>query len=97
MDFPRPVPRRLEDDAMNREGPDTIMQQYQSCLGCRHHEQHMRVSGRNPVYDHYCKHPGSPKGFTAILFPGAAWIGDSDHTPGWCPILNPAPDAGRTA
>lgn len=27
------------------------------CISCKYHHQRMFISGRNPIYHHYCEHP----------------------------------------
>jgi hypothetical protein len=69
------------------EGPQLVASQHRTCCFCRYHDQRMQISGMNPVYDHYCKHPESPKNRYAFRHDGSAWIGTSDMTPLWCPYL----------
>lgn len=76
---------------MHGEGPQVIASQHQTCSLCKYHDQRMYKSGRNPEYDHYCKHLDSPRSRLAFwLESGTAWIGKSDTTPKWCPYLTPA-------
>lgn len=56
----------------------------ENCLGCGHHDQVLKVSGREPVYDNFCRHPAAPHG---VFAHGEAWIGYSNSTPRWCPLL----------
>ncbi len=73
---------------MHGEGPQVIASQHQTCGFCKYHDQRMQISGMNPVYDHYCKHPDSPRSRLAFWHDsGSVWIGTSDHTPTWCPYL----------
>lgn len=62
---------------------------YQSCMGCRYHDQRMIKSGLHPLYWHYCLHPSNPK----MLMEGNMFgekgrlIGSNHVTPMWCEAL----------
>lgn len=77
-----------------RDGPIAFTKTEYSCGLCRYHKSHMQRSGRDPVYHHYCTHPDAePKtclvGIAALnsLEPDGRFIGRSELTPDWCPIL----------
>lgn len=73
-----------------QEGPHTrnvLGHTEQTCFGCKWHESRMRKSGRDPVYEHFCKHPAQAH-MRVHLDPGA-YIGTTDDTPlSWCPVIN---------
>ena len=52
---------------------------YRSCQGCDFYERTMFKSGRNPEYNHNCKHAHALKLLHGNL--------DSDATPDWCPVM----------
>ncbi len=70
-----------------QEGP-TKTAGYQSCVGCCHHVSDVIPTGRSPERHHYCTHPES---VTPLLLsfvrPDSAWIGTTDQTPSFCPML----------
>lgn len=74
------------------EGPTKLQFSYQSCSGCKWHEQKMMKSGRDPEYWHYCQHPDTKfRDFIIQGEPDGCYIGKDDHTPPWCPVTTPAP------
>lgn len=57
------------------------------CTRCDYCKCNLIVSGRDPQYEYLCQHPGHP---TTAEIGGAgedAWIGSSDDTPPWCPVI----------
>lgn len=56
------------------------------CGLCEFHKQRLIVHRRigENTYHHYCQHPDSGQ----YQRQDGAFIGESDHTPKWCPILN---------
>ena len=71
-----------------RDGPTVISASYRSCSGCKFHDRKMLMSGLDPVYEHFCKHPNvSDDGPLSDLLGRDRLIGRSDHTPGWCPLI----------
>lgn len=77
-----------------REGPTIVTVSHESCLGCKWHEMIMWKSGRNPVYHHYCNHPDSKWEHKSFVDPRSSWIGESNHTPAWCPVKQAAQGGG---
>lgn len=69
------------------EGPTTWTHSRQSCMGCKWHEQAMMKSGLHPIYNHYCEHPLSTGVSEKERGTKGKWIGQSDATPTWCPVL----------
>lgn len=67
-----------------RKGPQLVHPSpFSSCLGCKHHDYRMLMSGEDPVYEGSCLHPDAPG-----ASPLGVYIGRTDHTPHWCPYLN---------
>ena len=64
------------------------------CGLCKYHFKRMFKSGRNPIYHHFCEHPGideksvkQSKGLETINdLSSDRFIGETDITPDWCPI-----------
>lgn len=80
--------RRRSDEGVAREGPTRLAGERMSCIGCRHHTQHMVVSGQWPIHHHYCQHPAhrdprAPEGVDDCM----DFMGRTGATPVWCPIL----------
>lgn len=57
------------------------------CGMCKYHENYMRHSGMNPVYDHYCSHPeATAETLFVFQHDEGRHIGIEDETPDWCPV-----------
>ena len=85
---------------MNTQGPTRIRIDEMRCALCRFHSRYMMVSGRNPLYRHYCEHPASKAIEAGILSRNlprleqseGRFIGHNDLTPSWCPVTSmPSP------
>ena len=69
----------------DREGPS--MYSHLSCSGCQWHSNVMRISGRNPIYDHYCIHAEADHAPDGWVIPSEGrHIGTDSYTPEWCPV-----------
>lgn len=78
------------------EGPVVFEIPKRSCGLCKHFKSSLRVSGRNPKYDYFCKHQGALDEYPqaiALLHPGqdGRHIGTSHETPEWCPVTIQSP------
>jgi hypothetical protein len=73
---------------MSQLGPTKVTRAWESCLGCTMHVQRMLKSGRDPEFEHFCKHPLVSTVNAAIVeVTGFGnYIGESDDTPAWCPV-----------
>ena len=74
-----------EQKAWNKDGPTIFQSMELRCGMCRHHSQSMQRSGRNPIYHHFCTHPNAGEGERIGALRRGHFIGESDHTPDWCP------------
>lgn len=72
-----------------RDGPTVVVQEYRSCLGCRWLDHRMVMSGMHPIYENSCTHPDAdvPCTFLSEFLRRGRFIGRSDVTPEWCPVL----------
>ena len=67
------------------EGPTEIRTVQLHCPGCKYHTSKMVMSGRDPVYDHFCKHPESIEKYSHVGERDGVWMGSTGITPWWCP------------
>lgn len=82
-----------------REGPSEFTVVKRSCAGCRYLDCRMVRSGTDPIYEYNCKHPDvaicdSQVRWATGLSSLPRYIGHSDETPSWCPVL--AEKGGRS-
>jgi hypothetical protein len=74
-------------DIFSHEGPMQMM--YGSCLGCKWHSNELVLSGRNPIYDHFCSHSVAiaDDATYGIKNKRGRRIGTDDTSPMWCPVI----------
>ena len=68
-----------------KAGPTRIIIETLRCRFCKYHQSNMVMSGRNPLYAHYCSHPDLPDWSKSWVMKGWRMLGDDDYTPDWCP------------
>ena len=72
---------------MNNEGPSPWNEVWQSCSGCKYHNQTMFRGGMDPEYHHFCTHPDAPKPAVGTPERHGIFIGRNHRTPQWCPFV----------